>query len=105
GASGSGGSGSGSSASGGSSTGGDVDAGLPVDSAPAEAGSLTDVAADTSVDAALADAGAPVCSQGQTQCASSTQRQTCSVTGTWVNATACVNQACVSGSCAGVCTP
>lgn len=45
------------------------------------------------------------CSPGTVQCSSTTQPETCGSTGTWQNATACVNQACVSGACTGVCKP
>jgi sulfatase modifying factor 1 len=116
----SGSSGSGSSASGGSSggssgsssadSGGDVDAGSPADGAntapdapsgdgaPAETGSLADAAAETSVDAAPADAG--VCTPGAVGCASGIQPRTCSASGTWQNGAACSSsQSCVNGAC------
>ncbi len=46
----------------------------------------------------------PVCAPGATQCSGQTV-QTCSSSGTWTNGTACTNQACLNGACAGVCSP
>ncbi len=47
-----------------------------------------------------------VCAPGTTQCdPSSNGVDTCTSTGSWGTAAACVNQACVGGACTGVCAP
>jgi alpha-tubulin suppressor-like RCC1 family protein len=45
------------------------------------------------------------CTPNAKQCANATSYQVCGANGVWGAATACNNQACVSGACTGVCAP
>jgi hypothetical protein len=98
-----------------------VEASAPVeaspDASPTEASTAPKAGADTgtAIDAAMgmgpdsgADTGSspppPVCTDGTTQCVSSTEAETCGSDGQWGAPTTC-EYVCAGGNCGGVCTP